>query len=527
MDNGPTTIIERTNELEHTGLNQEKIDLFNKMEHSNENMFITGKAGSGKSYLLKYFISHTKKNVVVTAPTGIAALNVDGQTIHSFFHLGWDDYQDLEKIKRDGVYGKEKMLMRGLDVLVIDEISMVSSNMMDAIDLKMRMANENNQAFGGKQVIFFGDLYQLPPVIGDKEAERCIEDKYGSKLFFAAPAFRHTDLKFYELKTVFRQNDEEYVKILNSIRVGNIWGGELEALNSRCNTLGNLSKHEKYVTITPTRAKAAQINQENLDKIPRQEFEYHAIIDGEFGKQYPTERVLKLKVGAQVMMLVNDTADSSGHRRWANGTLAVVSELTPTSVKVYINKVEYSIDRHTWEKKVYDYDPESKKLVHRVVSKFNQYPICLAYALTIHKAQGQTYQSVAIDMHNGAFDTGQTYVALSRCVALDNLYLVTPIKSQDIRVDQEVVNYMHEHGSYDDSEPIVYKPGDKNVFDYDDEDEADTPQEDVEDDSLEEDYDTSWMNSVGSINDEYDFDSKMHALDEMRDSEGHYDEDYF
>lgn len=136
MDNGPTTIIERTNELEHTGLNQEKIDLFNKMEHSNENMFITGKAGSGKSYLLKYFISHTKKNVVVTAPTGIAALNVDGQTIHSFFHLGWDDYQDLEKIKRDGVYGKEKMLMRGLDVLVIDEISMVSSNMMDAIDLK-------------------------------------------------------------------------------------------------------------------------------------------------------------------------------------------------------------------------------------------------------------------------------------------------------------------------------------------------------------------------------------------------------
>lgn len=355
------------------------------------------------------------------------------------------------------------------------------------------MANENNQAFGGKQVIFFGDLYQLPPVIGDKEAERCIEDKYGSKLFFAAPAFRHTDLKFYELKTVFRQNDEEYVKILNSIRVGNIWGGELEALNSRCNTLGNLSKHEKYVTITPTRAKAAQINQENLDKIPRQEFEYHAIIDGEFGKQYPTERVLKLKVGAQVMMLVNDTADSSGHRRWANGTLAVVSELTPTSVKVYINKVEYSIDRHTWEKKVYDYDPESKKLVHRVVSKFNQYPICLAYALTIHKAQGQTYQSVAIDMHNGAFDTGQTYVALSRCVALDNLYLVTPIKSQDIRVDQEVVNYMHEHGSYDDSEPIVYRPGEKNVFDYDDEKKASendsTINEEDDKESFAPDYD--------------------------------------
>lgn len=476
-------MLSRMNELTSSGLNKEKLDLYQRMENSHDNLFITGKAGCGKSYLLNYFVNNTSKKVVVVAPTGIAALNVGGQTIHSFFQLGWDDYLDPEDIKREGVSGKQRMLMRELDVLIIDEVSMVSSNLMDIMDLKMRMANNNNQAFGGKQVLFFGDLYQLPPVIGDKEAERCIIDKYGSKLFFKAPAFRHTTLHRCILNTVFRQTDKEFVRILNDIRVGKITGNDLSILNSRCGALENLGSHTKYVTITPRRDRAAQINQENLDKIPMKEYVYYANIEGVFGeKRFPTDKELKLKVGAQVMMLVNDTPDSGGRRRWANGTIGVVSELTPSSVKVMINKVEYSIDRYAWNKKVYDYDPDSGELTKRTVASFKQYPICLAYALTIHKAQGQTYQSVAVDVGSGAFDTGQTYVALSRCVSLDSLYLITPIQERDIKVDQEVLNYMGDSDAYGDSSIDVYRPGQKNSFDYDDEgNDVDEDFEDLED----------------------------------------------
>ena len=462
------SMLSRVNALEGSGLNQEKLNLFKRMEYSHENMFITGKAGSGKSYLLTYFIKNTNKKAVVVAPTGIAALNVGGQTIHSFFGLKPEDIQDLEEIKRDGVWGKRAMLMRELDVLVVDEVSMVSADLMDAMDLKMRMANGNNQAFGGKQVIFFGDLYQLPPVIGSNEVRRCIEDTYGSRFFFDAPAFRHTTLNFYELKTVFRQNDSAFVGVLNDVRVGNVTHNDLNLLNSRCDALENLSRHQKYVTITPTNAKAAQINQEKLDELTRPEFTYYATTTGEFGKAYPTEKELKLKVGAQVMMLINDNPDSDGKRRWANGTLGVVSELTQNSIKVMIDMVEYVISKHTWEKKAYDYDPSTKQLTSRTIASFTQFPVKLAYAFTIHKAQGQTYQSVAIDMHNGAFETGQTYVALSRCVSLNNLYLKTPIHRDDIMVDQEVVNFMHKNGSYEETSVDVYKPNEKNVFDYDD-----------------------------------------------------------
>ena len=517
MDDTSDSMLSRINELEHVSLNQEKRDLYNKMEHTDENMFITGKAGCGKSYLLNYFVEHTTKKTVIVAPTGIAALNVGGQTIHSFFQLKLEPYHDLEDIKREGISGKQRMLMRELDVLIVDEVSMVSSNMMDAMDLKMRMANQNNQPFGGKQVLLFGDLYQLPPVINDKEAERCIEDKYGSKLFFRAPAFRHTTLHRYILNTIFRQDDEDFVRILNDIRIGHVSSDDLDMLNSRCGALSRLASHAKFVTITPRKDRAAEINQENLDKIPRQEYTYYASIEGNFGeKSYPTDKELKLKVGAQVMMLVNDVSDSSGHRRWANGSLGVISELTPSSIKVMINKVEYSIDRHAWNKKTYEYNPETKRLTKRIVASFKQYPLCLAYALTIHKAQGQTYQSVAIDMGNGAFDTGQTYVALSRCVSLDNLYLLTPISSRDIKVNQEVLNYMGDSDAYGESSVDVYRPGQKQIYDYDDEPE-------YNDDNEYHDSEPGYDDDSGD-DDEYDDDDDYGDGDNENDS-GYYDPD--
>lgn len=449
-----------SNLIDTSSLNQEKIDLFWRMERTNETMYVTGKAGAGKSYLLDFFVKHTRKSVAVVAPTGVAALNVGGQTIHSFFGLELA-VQDLDKIRKEGVYGKRQVLMRNIDTLVIDEASMVRVDVLDAIDLKLQLANGNSLPFGGKQVILFGDLYQLPPVV-EPQVDRYLEDKYGSVFFFAAPVFRRTVLNFYELKTVFRQNDIAFVGILNDIRTGNVTENELAALNSRYGLLQSRSVHDRFVTLTPKNETAARINQQMLDQLPRQEYTYNAIINGDFKQSsYPTEPALKLKVGAQVMMLVNDTADSlndSGNRgrRWVNGTLGVISELSESSIKVMINKVEHSIDRHEWTRNQYEYDATQKKLVARPVATFKQFPVRLAWALTIHKAQGQTYQSVAVDLDGGAFAAGQTYVALSRCVALENLYLATPIQRKDIIVNQEVVNFMGKNEDFDSGEARVY-----------------------------------------------------------------------
>lgn len=446
--------------IDTSELNQEKVDLFWRMERTDETMYITGKAGTGKSYLLEFFVKHSRKNVAVIAPTGVAALNVGGQTIHSFFGLDID-VQNLNEIKHKGVYGKRKVILEKLDTLVIDEASMVRVDLIDAIDLKLQLANSNNLPFGGKQVILFGDLYQLPPVV-EAQVDRYLEDNYGSKFFFAAPAFRRTLLSFYELKTVFRQSDAAFVGILNDIRTGKATSNELAALNTRCGLLESRSAHNRFVTLTPRNDTAAHINQQMLDKISRPEYTYNATISGKFNKgTFPTEVALKLKVGTQVMMLVNDNLDDfqergNKGRRWVNGTLGIISELGKDYIKVMINRVEHSIEQHEWTRNEYEYDAVKKKLISHPVATFKQFPVRLAWALTIHKAQGQTYQSVAVDLEGGAFAAGQTYVALSRCVSLENLYLTHPIKSGDIIVDPEVANFMSKHEDFDSSEPRVY-----------------------------------------------------------------------
>ena len=447
--------------VDTSSLNEEKVKLFYRMNNTNETMYITGKAGSGKSFLLNFFVENTRKKVAVVAPTGIAALNVNGQTIHSFFGFPPADVQDLEKIKKEGVFGKRRQLLRELDTIVIDEASMVCVDLLNAIDLKLRLANGVSAPFGGKQVILFGDLYQLPPVVRP-QVNRYLTDKYGSIFFFAAAAFRRIPLNFYELKTVFRQSDVSFVAILNDIRVGKMTQNELEALNSRYGVLDSRAIHNRFITLTPRNDTVARINQERLDQISRPEYTYTAVKTGDFKKNaYPTEFELKLKVGAQVMMLVNDNTDDAeiGHnvgRRWVNGTLGVISELTEDSVKVMINKVEHTLDKHTWEKLEYRYDAETKKLVAKTVGTFTQYPIKLAWAMTIHKAQGQTYKSVAIDLGDGVFAAGQTYVALSRCISLSNLYLVTPIRREDVIVNQEVLRFMRQHEDYVGEQARVY-----------------------------------------------------------------------
>ncbi len=433
--------------IDLSDLNEEKARLFQKMDQSDETMYITGKAGSGKSYLLDFFVKHTHKNVAVVAPTGIAALNVGGQTIHSFFALDFG-VQNIDDIRRKGVFGKRKTILQKIDTLVIDEASMVRVDILDAIDVKLQLANENHAPFGGKQVILFGDLYQLPPVV-EAQVNRYLDDKYKSIFFFKAPVFNRIPLKMYELKDIFRQKDDPtFIAILNGIRVGQITDDMLDALNARC-VPHERSVGKQFLTLAPRNETVSRINQNMLDKISRPEYSYEARIEGDFKQSaYPTEATLKLKVGAQVIMLKNDSLDDkqgSGNtgRRWVNGTLGVISELTPNTVKVMINGVEHSIDRVSWDKNEYSYDAVSKKLVAHPVASFTQFPIRLAWALTIHKAQGQTYKSVEVDLEGGAFDSGQTYVALSRCVSLKNLYLAQPISRDDIIVNQEIVNFMN------------------------------------------------------------------------------------
>lgn len=431
--------------------NEEKIRIFNRMERANETMYITGRAGSGKSFLLEYFVKNTHKNVVKVAPTGISALNVGGQTMHSFFGLDIN-VQNLEEIKRKGVWGKRQEILKSIDVLIIDEVSMVRVDVMSAIDLKLQLANNNTLPFGGKQVLMFGDLYQLPPVV-EPQVDRYLTDKYGGVFFFNAPVFDRAPLPVYELKRVFRQKDPGFISILNDMREGRITDNELDVLN-HCSGTAPRDDHNRAIVLSPRNETVSRINQERLNQIGRPEYTYQASITGDFSKfGTPTEVELHLKVGAQVMMLKNDTeGDEATYgtnrgRRWVNGTIGVVSELSQDMVKVMINKVEYRIDRATWEKKVYEYNANTKKLVARTVATFTQFPLRLAWALTIHKARGQTYKSVEVNLEGGAFSSGQTYVAVSRCVSLDSLYLTRPISREDIIVNQDVAGFMNRHQS--------------------------------------------------------------------------------
>ncbi|MDR1833005.1 MAG: AAA family ATPase [Fusobacteriaceae bacterium] len=426
-------------------LGEEQAKVYDIMENTNQTMYITGKAGSGKSFLLQYFMRNSKKRVAAVAPTGVAALNINGQTIHSFFRLKLEaqNPDDAEQTKL-GI--RQRAVLRAVDAIVIDEVSMLRVDIIDMIDKKLQLANGNSLPFGGKQLFLFGDLYQLPPVVDSGQLSRYLEDKYGSIFFFRAPAFKRVPLLKMELNHIYRQTDTAFIGILNDVRIGKLTANCLDALNTRCVVPSD--RHRRFITITARNDTAANINNKKLESIERQEYSYEAEITGDIKQSaFPTEKKLRLRVGAQVMMLKNDQTDSTSpekkeQRRWVNGTLGIVSELGPDSVKVMIDGVEHSIDKQTWEKVQYAYSAKDKVLESRAVATFTQYPIRLAWAITIHKAQGQTYQSVMVDLEGGAFAAGQTYVALSRCVEMNGLYLNRPIRKADVIISQEVLEYM-------------------------------------------------------------------------------------
>jgi len=423
----------RSVDLENITLSHEQKAVFKKLEETNDIIYVTGKAGTGKSVLLQYFTEYTSKQVAVVAPTGVAALNIGGMTIHSFFRLP-PEAINLDDIEVDY---KTKEILRHLDAVVIDEVSMVRVDLMEAISIKMQLAKGNDLPFGGVQVIMFGDLYQLPPVVSDGQLHRYFNDSYGGVYFFNAPSIQKSGIKIYELNNIFRQKDPEFKAVLNSIREGKNIPSALEKVNAR---LENGIPEDGVVVLAGTNSVVHSINHKKLSALPGEEKIYHAVISGSLQESsFPTEKELKLKPGAQVMMLRNDREKP---RRWVNGTLGIVTKLGEDSIRVNINGVEHNVLKETWKKIRYYYDHEEAKLEKETISEFTQFPVRLAWAITIHKSQGQTYQSVAVDLTHGAFTHGQTYVALSRCKSLDGLYLKSALQREDVIVDSEIVDFM-------------------------------------------------------------------------------------
>jgi len=408
-------------------INEDFRMVLNLVENTNKNLFITGKAGTGKSTLLKLIKEISKKEFAVIAPTGIAALNIKGQTIHSFFKFPLNLMTD-QKIKKV----RDTRMMDSLELLIIDEISMVRADLMDAIDRSLRLNRCIDAPFGGLQLILFGDMFQLPPVVKGRDLESFFDDTYGGPYFFNSTVFKNCKLDIIELKKIYRQADEIFINDLNRIRERRIDGQLLGRIN---NTLCcNVKSNDQYVILTTTNMNVNFINEYELSKIDKEEYKYEAIVKGKFGEDaFPTEYSLVLKAGAQIILIKNDPK-----KRWVNGTIATISYLDEDYIKVKIKNREYKVNKEKWENFEYHYDEENGKIEEKVVGTFDQFPVRLAWALTIHKSQGQTFDRAIIDLSNGAFAHGQTYVALSRCRRTEGIILTRPITPADIIVDERV-----------------------------------------------------------------------------------------
>ena len=403
-------------------------DIYNLMEYSKQNIFITGKAGAGKTTLLEYFRNNSKKNFVILASTGISAIKAKGKTIHSFF-LFPPRILINEKIKRL----RSKVISK-IDTILIDECSMIRCDVLDAIDQSLRLNRNSNKSFGGIQIILLGDLHQLPPVIRENEREIFNNFYPVGHYFFNANCFEESNIKTYELTKVFRQKDKNFINILNNIRSGKVNDNDLEVLNNRVINQ-NSDIPSEAIILSPTNKRVDSINNLNLQNINSETFSYESSETGDF-KEKPADEILELKVGAQVMLIKNDFKSP---KRWVNGSIGVVTQLTENSIQLKIKNKIYKIKQDTWEK--FDYLIKDGQVVHEVVATFTQYPIKLAWAVTIHKSQGQTFEKAIIDLDRGSFAPGQTYVALSRVTSMDGLFLTRKINVSDVVFDKNIENY--------------------------------------------------------------------------------------
>lgn len=399
-------------------------------------LFVTGGAGTGKSTLIRYLDARSSLRMAVIAPTGVAALNAGGMTIHSFCRL------PLHLVRPEDVKPpKDRRLVRALDVLVIDEISMVRPDILDAVDLFLRRTRESEAPFGGVSMVLMGDLFQLPPVVKSGEARILREMGYGSDFFFSAKVLSKVDVAPVLLKRVFRQRDPAFVELLADLRVGRRLRDGLERVNARVSPDPPVGGPE--LSLTSTNDVADRTNARELDSLPGKPMNYEGRVEGKFRAneaRLPSPMNLALKVGAQVMFTKNDT-----NKRWVNGTLGRVVALEAEHLTVEVEKEglkrRHPVQREKWEEYRYRFDPVRQQIVPEVTGSYHQFPLMLAWAVTIHKAQGKTLDRIMIDLGWGAFASGQVYVALSRVRALEDLRLARPVQEQDVRCDPQVAQF--------------------------------------------------------------------------------------
>jgi len=432
-------MINRKHKQPQIDINEQFRHALDIMEDSDRSIFITGRAGTGKSTLLNHFRNTTKKKVAVLAPTGVAALNVKGQTIHSFFRFKPGITPDrVKKLRSDN----PESIYRKLDIIVIDEVSMVRADLLDCVDKFLRLNGPaTDNPFGGIQMAFIGDLYQLPPVVtgGEKEV---FQSLYKTPYFYGARVFDSFEMEFVELEKIYRQHDEQFITLLNGIRNNSVTGEGLELLNERYQPDFEPPPEDFYVYLTTTNRLAEEINGKRLAGLKGRLYIFTGSIEGEFGQEYLATKIdLEVKVGAQIMMLNNDTEG-----RWVNGSIGKITGITQNGkgediiVAELADDEEVEITPFTWE--IYRFFVEGGGLQSEVIGTFTQYPLMLAWAVTIHKGQGKTFDRVIIDIGKGIFAHGQMYVALSRCTTLGGIVLKRPALKKHIWTNYQVMDFL-------------------------------------------------------------------------------------
>ena len=407
---------------------------------TSENIFLTGKAGTGKTTFLKYLKENATKNIVVAAPTGVAAINAGGVTLHSLFQLPFHPFLPTRNNKEELLgkikYNKQRQqILRKMELLVIDEISMVRCDIMDAIDTILKNVRRNYDApFGGVQLLCIGDLHQLPPVAQNHEWS-ILQEYYTTPFFFDSFAIKEQMPLLIELDKIYRQKEDSFVRLLNKVRNNQMNEDDFEDLHMRYDPLFSPMPGEKYITLTSHNKQANEINQQKIENLFTNEFKYKADIEEDFPEHtYPAEGELVLKEGAQVMFLKNDTIS----KRYYNGKIGFVKLLEKDKIIVECDLIDIEVSKETWENSRYTLNKEDGKLEQETLGTFTQYPLRLAWAITIHKSQGLTFEKVMIDA-GASFSSGQVYVALSRCTSLEGIVLLSKLSSNTLFSNDSVV----------------------------------------------------------------------------------------